>query len=127
MPAPSDEAILRWLLSLYRTAQEMPQPGFKDEVFRRLKALIPLSSLVWTNVRSKPDGGLGYLGMHLVQEPDAVADELPETNRQNHAIVAAALARPGEAHSSHPYAMRESASYHDYNMPLRTPQCAAAH
>jgi DNA-binding CsgD family transcriptional regulator len=114
MPGIHDEDILRWLLSLYRAAQEMPQPGFKDEVFQRLKALIPLSSLVWTNALSRPDGGIEYLGMHLFQEPDDLADELPMVNRQHQAIVAAALARPGEAHSFHPYGSIEHAAYRDY-------------
>jgi DNA-binding CsgD family transcriptional regulator len=113
----TNEDILRWLLELYRAARETPLPQFKDDVFRRLKEMIPLSSGVWADSGLMPDGGRNYFGLHMFQAPVALADELAAVNHKHRQLVKQAFSRPGEAHSFPSYSLcvaRESAQLRDY-------------
>jgi DNA-binding CsgD family transcriptional regulator len=105
MPPLSDENILRWLLALYQLAREVPPLCFKDEVCQRLKKLISLSSVVWTNIEPTLDSKLNFLGIHLFQEPDTLADELPNTNQKYTQAVDIAFAHPMRAHSFYAYGL----------------------
>jgi DNA-binding CsgD family transcriptional regulator len=107
--------ILEWLLDLYRTASETPLPQFKDDAFRRLKELIPLSSGLWVNSGWMPDGERNYLGIHLFEAPAPLADEVAAVNNRHQEVVRQALSRPGEAHSFPVYRMySEHAQLRDY-------------
>lgn len=106
MPSITDDTILQWLLSLYQSARETAHGTLEDQVFQRLKALIPLSSAVWLNVDApQPGGRLNYLGMHLFQEPDGLADEFPVVNDRNRLVMDTAIAGLGRAHSFPAYKM----------------------
>jgi DNA-binding CsgD family transcriptional regulator len=117
MSGISDEKILRWLLSLYRSAQETPPEQLKNETFEHLKELIPVSSGIWTAIDTRPGGGRDFLGMHLFQEPERLADELPGVNDQNRMAVDLAIAGLGRAHSFDALRMNpgpERAALRDY-------------
>jgi DNA-binding CsgD family transcriptional regulator len=114
----ANEEVIRWLLSLYQSAREMPLGPFKDEVFRSLKAFIPLSSAVWVNTGFAPEGGLDCFGIHLFDEPEALSEELISTNRKVTEVIRRALSQPGKAHSFYSYGMyagrAEHAQVRDY-------------
>jgi DNA-binding CsgD family transcriptional regulator len=117
MARAGNEVILRWLLSMYRAARETPESRFKDETFRRLGELIPLSSLVWSCTGATRAGELTYLGLHMFQEPDFLADELPDANRKYTQPIDMALEHPRTAHSFYPFGMyagREQAELRNY-------------
>jgi DNA-binding CsgD family transcriptional regulator len=117
MSTIDNEAILRWLLSLYRAAQDTPLPEFKNQVFQRLKEIVPLASAAWTTTTATPDGGHCCAGIHLFQEPDTLADELVGMNVKYSEALETALASPLRAHNfytSGRYPGHEHAAFRHY-------------
>lgn len=116
MSGATNEAIQRWLISLYCDAQDMPLPAFKDELFTRLGQFIPLSSAVWANTGPAPEGGVDCFAMHLFQAPDTLAEEIASANRRHPQAMRKALQQPGQAHSICTLAFtgKEYASLRDY-------------
>lgn len=89
------DALLKFVLELYRLAQETPVTEFPDLALLMLKAVVPFQSATWSEAELTTK--VEILSVHLHNEPDEVRTRFSSLNAKHTRRVHLAARQPGRA------------------------------
>lgn len=110
------DALLDFILELYRAAQDTAAGEFQTLAFSMLQTMVPFRSATWSNAGLGKEG-ITLSSMHLYNEPQSLIEDLVSMNSKHSAAVSLAAQRPNIAHQHYSpqlFSGREHAEMRDY-------------